>query len=453
MIGGRLHLGTMPPLGGELEPVGHVVTDVREVRSGDVFWAVESSPTSTAARAEEAFARDAAGAVVSGRELEPWAGKFSVLVDDPQIALCQLARRVRARFTGSVVAVTGSIGKTTTRRMIAAVLAEVGKVWSTDRAADDPLGVPLSLLELGAEQDYGLVEYDAGEPERIRVRSHLCDPQIVVINSLANHRMGTSDDAATRCEAELLDVLSQASWVVLNGDAPRSRELGEQTDARVLQVGRGSHCDVMASQIRSRDGELSLVVDGTAFRVPVWGRHHVYAVLAAIGVGRILDVPLEQVADALAHVQPLPQRCEVIRRRDLAVIDDTYDAREASLEAALELVRDFETAGRRVVVCGELAGSGNDTERHQRIGQALVARWGVDLLVTCGRYSTELTEAAQAAGMPARRTLRCQRADEAAARVQALVRPGDVVLVKGGLNMTLAAVVAALRCESRARSA
>jgi UDP-N-acetylmuramoyl-tripeptide--D-alanyl-D-alanine ligase len=310
-IGGQLQLGSMPPLGGDLEPVGRVVTDVRHVRPGDVYWALETSSYNVAARAEEAFAQAAAGAVVSGRRLEPWAGTFSLVVEDPPWALWQLARRIRAEFTGHMIAVTGGLGKTTTRRMIEAVLATQLQGWSPERAANDRLGWPLSLLELGEEHDFCVVEYGAPEPGEISALSHLCDPQVVVINSLTNQRTGTLDEPARTCEAELLEALPEDGWAVLNGDVRRLREFGEQTDAQVVLVGRGSHCDVTASQIRRRSGELSFTIAGTPFRVPVWGRHSLHSALAAYAVGRILEIPPQAMAAALGRFRMPPQRCEL----------------------------------------------------------------------------------------------------------------------------------------------
>lgn len=490
-VNGELQLGSMPPLGGDLEPVGRIVTDVGRVRPGDVYWALETSSQSLAVRAEEAFARDALGAVVSGRRLEPWAGKFSLLVEDPQWALWQLARRIRAQFTGRVIAITGSLGKTTTRRMIEAVLAtqlngcatvkdrddrppDPGRSGTDEhpgtplappqggefgfppalppRAADDRLALPLSLLELAAEHDFCAVEYSAQEPGEISALSHLCDPQIVVINSLANQRMGWLDEHARVCEAALLEALPEDGWAVLNGDAQRLREFGEQTDAQVLLVGRGSHCDVTASHIRSRGGELAFTIAGTRFRVPVWGRHHLHSALAAYAVGRILEIPPRAMADALGRFQMPPQRCEIARGREVTVIDDTYDQHAASMDAALEVLRDFEGAGRRVVVCGDLTGTGNLRELHRRIGHAVVSDCGADVLVALGRYSAELTDAAQAAGMSPRRALRCQRAEEVATRLQNLVGPGDVVLVKGGRGLGLTQLVEVLLDEAQAQT-
>ena len=178
-----------------------------------------------------------------------------------------------------------------------------------------------------------------------------------------------------------------------------------------------------------------------------------HSALAAYAVGRILEIPPQTIATALGRFQMPPQRCEITRGREVTVIDDTYDHHAASLDAALEVLRDFEGAGRRIVVCGDLTGTGNLRELHRRMGHAIVAHCGADVLVACGRYSLEMTAAAEEAGMSPRRALRCQRVDEAAARLQNLVGPGDVVLVKGGQGSGLTQLVEVLLDEAHALTA
>lgn len=322
-IDGQLQLGSMPPLGGDLEPVGPVVTDVRRIRPGDVYWALQTAPDNLAARAEEAFARGAAGAVVSGRRLEPWAGTFSVVVEDPQSALWRLARRIRAEFTGRMLALAGSLDQTTTQRMIAAVLAPQLHGWSPKRAANVPLGLPLSLLELSEEHDFCVVDYGPQEPEEILALSHLCDPQIVVINSLTNQRTGTLDEHAGICESLLLAALPEDGWAVLNGDDRPLRTSGQPAGAQVVLVGRGVHCDVTASHVRSRSGELSFTIDDTPFRVPMRGRETLPAALAAYAVGRIFEIPPPTMAAALGRLEMPPQGCEATSGRGVFVMEET----------------------------------------------------------------------------------------------------------------------------------
>jgi UDP-N-acetylmuramoyl-tripeptide--D-alanyl-D-alanine ligase len=231
---------------------------------------------------------------------------------------------------------------------------------------------------------------------------------------------------------------------VLNGDFPQLGELAQQTESRVLLVGRKSHCDVVASDVRSQLGELSFLVDGVRFRVPVWGRHHLHSALAAYAVGRIMNLSPDEIAAGLSRFRPPPGRCEVVRQQDLSLIDDTSDSRVASMGAALELLRDFDQAKRRIVVCGDLVGRENPFDLHRRVGQAVVQTCGADWLIACGVCGGHLIDGARQAGMTPGRTIRCRRRQEVGTTIQALVRPGDVVLVKGSRNMSMERVVDSL---------
>jgi len=299
IVRGHLRLGSMPPLGGEMEPVGRVVVDLRNVQPGDVFLALETVEHDSAARADIAFAAGAQGVIVDRQHVEPWAGKFSVVVEDTACALRQLAAWSRRRFLGQVIAVTGDAGRSTTAKMIDAVLCRRFVGATSVRDSADSLALPLSMLALNAEHDFGVVEYAVGQLGRFRTLSHLCSPDIAVINCVANHETPDSDSAFY--ESETLDSLSDDGWAVLNGDIPRLDGIASRLKSRVVLIGRSSRCDVVADNVRNRLNELSFVSDGVPFRVPFQGRHYLHSALAAIAVGRIMDISTDDIAEALSR--------------------------------------------------------------------------------------------------------------------------------------------------------
>jgi UDP-N-acetylmuramoyl-tripeptide--D-alanyl-D-alanine ligase len=398
---------------------------------------LDSEGERTATCVAEAFRLQAAGAVVAGQRVAPWAGKYVLQVEDAHWALWQLATWCRKHYRGCVIAVSGGVGKTTTRHMINAALAGAMSGTAPERGATDRVGVPLGILELAETSAYALLEYASDQPGENLAISHLCRPGIAVINSLSVRRPAAG-------VIELLAGLPETGCAVLNGDHPTLRELVDRTAAEVILVGRGSHCDLVASHVDCRCGELAFTVAGTRFRLPVWGRHHLHAALAAVAVGQKLGLPWEALAESLATYREPAGRCQVRREQNITVIDDTYDARVEALWAALELLSEMREPGRRIVVCGEVAGDGDETQCQRQIGHALVSRGGADYLVSCGRYSECLVQAVREAGMPARQTIRCRHPEDVAGTVQALVAAGDVVLVKGRPNGTLEQVVDSL---------
>ncbi len=296
IVGGRLRLATLPPRHGEAALVRQIVTDSRQVRKGSVFWGLAGTRFDGAAFAEEAFSRGAAGAVV-GRYVSPWPGCWSLQVDDAQQALDRLSHWNRRRMAGRVVAVTGSVGKTTTRQMIHSVLATRYSGTASPRNFNNHVGLPLSMLAIEPADDFAVLELAASGGGEIAHLARLCEPQIGVITRIGDAHLGRfgSPEALAMAKGELLDALSPDGYAVLAGDDEQLRRLAGRTDAKIIWVGRSLDNDLVATNIRAEEGTLSFDVDGTRFSANVWGRHHLTGALAAVAVGRLFGI--DDVAD------------------------------------------------------------------------------------------------------------------------------------------------------------
>jgi UDP-N-acetylmuramoyl-tripeptide--D-alanyl-D-alanine ligase len=246
--------------------------------------------------------------------------------------------------------------------------------------------------------------------------------------------------------AELLAELQQGSTAILNADDPALRRMAARWAGRIVWAGRGADCDLTANDVVSADGHLCFQVEDQAFDVPVWGRHHITSALAAIAVGRSYGLDLQEIATALAGYRPMKMRCEMTTAAGATIINDSYSSNPTSMRAALELLREIEAPGRRIVVSGDYSNLGDTAGLwHQRLGQDVVNLCGADLLVACGRNSAAVSSAAIAAGMPADRARACRSWDEALEQLIAILRPGDVVLVKGARSMGMERIVEALK--------
>ncbi|MEX2111847.1 MAG: Mur ligase family protein, partial [Pirellulales bacterium] len=189
IIGGRLRLATLPPRHGEAALVRGIVTDSRQVRKGSIFWGLAGTRFDGAAFAEDAFSRGAAGVVV-GRYAQPWPGCWSLQVDNPQQSLEQLSHWNRRRMSGRVVAVTGSVGKTTTRQMIHAVLATQFSGSASPRNFNNHVGLPLSMLAIEPNDDFAVLELAASAGGEIAHLASLCEPQVGVITRISDAHLG-----------------------------------------------------------------------------------------------------------------------------------------------------------------------------------------------------------------------------------------------------------------------
>lgn len=440
LVDGDVTFGMMPPLSGEATPVGRIVTDSRLVEPGDVFWGLIGEHHDGSEFAHEAFARGAEGIVVSRRYIEPWAGRWSVEVDDTQQALWRLAGAVRERFAGTVIGVTGSVGKTTTRQMIDTVLAKAWQGSASPNNFNNHVGVPLSMLDWNLEDDYSVVELGASHAGEIAALAGLCRPEIGVITCIGDaHLEGFgSRQAIAESKAELLDALPPSGWAVLNGDDPNLRRVAVGCDCNLVWFGRSADCDLVATDVTSGAGKLTFQIERTPFNVPVWGRHHLMAAMAAIAVGRIMQLPLAEISTALSQFASLPQRCEVIRSAGLTIVNDSYNASPTAMRAALELLRDLDAPGRRIVVLGDMKELGNAApEAHRQLGEQAVTVCGADMLVACGEYARDVVLGARGAGMPFTRAIACRAPRDALALLKDHFSPGDALLVKGSRAMEM----------------
>lgn len=450
VTGGRLVLGSMPPLGGDLEPLGRIAVDLSDVTCGSVYWEQECRKYSIA---EEAFARGAQGVVVTGRHIEPWAGRFSLSVDNSRHALWLVAREVRRRFPGQVVAVAGNSGRRATLRMLESILSSSSPCNSScswpgqDRSKQAPVG-GLPLSELALIQELAQVELDPnvghllleirGESSaKIRQYSDLCEPSILVINSLANSK---SADDATGGQLEnslqsFLEMLPAKGQTVLNVDDPLLGRVAAHCPERVLTIGRSPDAEFAASQVAWRDGWLSFTVEETEVRVPVWGRHYLSAAMAAFAVGRLLGMSAQQIASKLETMPDADSQFEILRTEEYAIVLDATLDRAGNPWDALRLLRDMDVTGRRVVAYGD--DGSRELGYYRKLGIAAVAEFGADLLLVSGPQAPLVIAAARAAGMPPGRTQACQSYEEMKQAMNHMIESGDAILLQGQSRVEL----------------
>jgi UDP-N-acetylmuramoyl-tripeptide--D-alanyl-D-alanine ligase len=450
--------------------LGRIVTDSRQVSSNDIFWAIAGPNYDGACFIHEAFHRGAQGAVVSRVETIPAEG-WILNVDDTQRALEQWARWKRRRFTGIVIGVTGSVGKTTTRQMIHTVLESRLKGTASPRNYNNQWGVPLSMLGIEPQHDYAVLELGANRPGEIAMLAELCAPKVGVVTQLGDAHLGGfgSRQGVAEAKAELLAALPASGHAVLADDS-WLRAVSTRCAAPITWIGSGPQCNLRAMNIECRQGRLEFHVacgeeavpaagscrsmNPVRFSVPVWGRHHVNAALAAVAIGRMLGFDLEDIAAALADYRAVPMRCEVTEIRGATIINDTYNSNPTAMRAALELLHDFDAAGRRIVICGDMAELGTQSiALHWQMGKDIVQIGGAELVIACGQFARHVTAGARSTGLVRARAVPCDSIEEAMPFVGQAVLPGDIVLVKGSRMMAMERLIEALKQYPQRKSA
>lgn len=372
-----------------------------------------------------------------------------VSVEDAAAAVEQLGAWHRTRLLCPVIGITGSTGKTTTKDFLRSVLATRMRTVATLENRNNELGVPLTVMDAGADTEALIVEMAMRGPGQI---AHLCSiarPTAgLVTNVGVSHVevLGT-EEAIASAKGELVQAIPETGRVFLNGDDAWSGTLASAGEAAVTFYGLGPIADVRADDVTVGD-------DGTpAFRLiaeqgevdvrlPIPGRHNVYNALAAAAVGLYLELSLEDVIAGLETTSVSKWRMEAFESASgVNVINDAYNANPTSMRAALLALGDLPTPGKRVAVLGDMAELGSLTElAHFQLGEEIPGS-ATDVLVTVGERAKRIADGALAAGMDPGAVRPCASAPEASEVLDDLLEPGDTVLVKASRVMGLETVV------------
>jgi UDP-N-acetylmuramoyl-tripeptide--D-alanyl-D-alanine ligase len=446
--GGRLAAVPDP----DLTVSGRVVADSRDAGSGDLFVAV---PGDRVDGHEFAAAAVDAGAVavVARRPV----GVPAIVVDDTVAVLGRLARAVLDRLDRPVVVgVTGSSGKTSTKDLLAQVLASRGPLVAPPGSYNTEVGVPLTVLTADDKTRTLVVEMGARGTGHIAYLCAIAPPSVGVVLNVGSAHLGEFGDreAIARSKAELVQALPEDGTAVLNGDDPLVRRMAEQTKARVLMVGESVHADVRAENV-ALDGQgkasFRLVTpDGTAGVVlGLVGEHHVANALAAAGAAYALGIDAATVAAALSDARALSRwRMEVTERPDgVTVINDAYNANPESMRAALDALVTLARGGRAWAVLGEMRELGEaSAAEHDALGR-LAVRLGVDRVVALGEGAGPIRVGAAAERSQEEGAAWVPDIDAALDLLRQETRPGDVVLVKASRAVGLERLADALLRE------
>ncbi|MQY16821.1 UDP-N-acetylmuramoyl-tripeptide--D-alanyl-D-alanine ligase [Streptomyces sp. RB5] len=447
---GRLDGGADP----SAQVTGPVVHDSRQVVPGALFAALAGERADGHDFADQVTAAGAV-AVLATRPV----GVPAVVVGDVIEALSALAREVVARLGVTVLALTGSTGKTSTKDLIAQVLPRLGPTVATYGSFNNEIGLPLTALKAEESTRYLVLEMGARGIGHIRHLTGLTPPRLgLVLNVGAAHagEFGGRDKTA-QAKGELVEALPADGVAVLNADDPLVRAMASRTKARTVFFGEAADADVRASDVRLSDDGRPLFTLHTPkghadVIMKLYGEHHVSNALAAAAVAHELGLPAEEIAAALSEAAPVSRwRMEVTERADgVTVVNDAYNANPDSMRAALRALAAMgraahEKGGRTWAVLGEMAELGDESmAEHDGVGR-LAVRLNVSKLVAVGgREAAWLQMGAYNEGSWGEESVHVSDAAAAIELLRSELRPGDVVLVKASRSVGLEKVAAAL---------
>ena len=433
--------------------VSAVATDSRTVAPGELFVALRGERFDGHDFVEAAAGRGVTVFLVERGWLagkpQP-AGSSFVAVDDTLRGLGELAAFHRRRFDLPLVGITGSNGKTTTKEMLAAILAQTGPGLKTQGKLNNLIGLPQMLFLLSGEHRWGVLEMGMSAFGEIDRLAEIAQPRVGVITNAYPAHLATlgSVEGVARAKGELFLRLPAGGFAIYNADDPLIAAC--PTSPGVERLGFGLHgAAVTAREISGcgRQGQsFVLALPGGELPVTIraFGLHNIYNALAAAAAAHVLGISPEAIVSGLASFRPYDKRFQLEDLGALILIDDSYNANPASMAAALLTLRDLKEEGRGIAVLGDMLELGEESAAaHRDVGR--LAATCVDRLYLLGEMAASMAEAAVGAGLPAEEVFVAQSHEEIVADIARDHLDGDCIVVKGSRGMRMERVAEALR--------
>jgi UDP-N-acetylmuramoyl-tripeptide--D-alanyl-D-alanine ligase len=423
-------------------------TDSRTLQAGDLFIALRGERFDGHDYIAQAVRHGAAAClseeVIAGLTIPV------VQVRNTLAALGDLAQAVRARFSGPVVGITGTSGKTTTKEMLSAILARTGPGLKSAGNFNNLIGVPLTLFGLQPEHRWAVIEMGMSARGEIARLAQIAAPAIGVITNVGAAHLESLGgiSAVARAKGELFIHLPAGGTALINADDPQVAQLPLANGVQRVLFGTMPDVQVRGSAVNVVDGAvhftLHLPEAELPVRLPLPGRHNVHNALAAAAAAWVLGVPPADIVAGLAEFRPCPGRMELVELpNDMVLLEDSYNANPLSMRAALDALHDLGRPGRRIAVLGDMLELGQAAhDLHREVGAMVAER--ADWLFTLGELAREIAAGAVAHGLAGERVLAAASLDELIPRLQAILQPGDRVLIKGSRGMRMERVSARL---------
>ncbi|MFZ0427324.1 MAG: UDP-N-acetylmuramoyl-tripeptide--D-alanyl-D-alanine ligase [Acidobacteriota bacterium] len=432
-------------------PFPEISIDSRTLHSGEGFFALLGERLDGHRFLAQAVQAGASALVVQREPLEPLPTGLPILVvEDTTRALQDLARRLREVWGGRLIAITGSMGKTTTRDFTTRLLSQRLGVLQSRGNFNNHIGLPLSLSRLQRTHDVAVVELGmnhAGEIDRL---GRICRPDLALITNIAPVHLEHfgSLEAIARAKGEILRSLPPEGCFVFNGDDPKARSLAGSFPGPVVSFGFEPGVDYRVSEWAIEDlSGMHFRLEGPNLslsgRLGVLGKHFLYNAVAAVAVAARLALDPDEISRGLAVLTALEGRGQLQSMGPVRLWDDSYNSNPRALESVLETIALLRAPARKVLVLGDMLELGPEApELHRQVGRR--AAGVADLLITVGRLAEQLRAGAVESGFPAERTRHFASAEEAAEALPALLCEGDLVLIKASRGIHLDLVVDAM---------
>ena len=426
-----------------------VVIDSRKAGENFIFVATKGERVDGHRFIPDVFAKGALG-VVCEKEPESLPGPC-IVVEDSFEALKQIGEFYRQQLPVKVVGITGSVGKTSTKEFVAAVLSMKYKVHKTLGNYNNEVGVPLTVLSMPEDTEVAVLEMGINHFGEMHNLSRIARPDICIMTNIGQCHLEFlgSREGILKAKSEMFDFMKEDGSVCINGDDDMLASIKEVKGKKPVTFGLSEQCRVYATDIKGKGlfgSEAVIHGNGESFavQIPLPGEHMVYNALAAAVAGQLLGLTPEEIRDGIAAVESVSGRSHIVKLPDKVLIDDCYNANPVSMEAAIDLL--LQADGRRVAVMGDMFELGEqEKEMHARVGK-YAADKGVECIICAGKLARCIYEGArETAGErkdgPAAEIFYFEDRESLLEGINQILKPGDTILIKASHGMGFEKVV------------
>ncbi len=389
-----------------------------------------------------------ASASLTHKPMEPIKGATIIKVEDTRKAFGDIAKYYKKKYLIPSVAITGSVGKTTTKDLVSAVLSQHYKTHKTPHNFNNDLGLPITVFGIEAEHEMAVIEMGMNHFGEIEYLANIAMPDAAIITNIGMSHIENlgSREGILKAKLEIAKQFTDKNTLYINGDDEYLKTVSG-LDCKLVRFGMNEDNDVRAKDIVSHGMhgvEFTVVYGDTEFKAEILqpGIHNVYNALAAVCAGLHFGVSVDECITGLKNCEYTSQRLEVIDCNGMEIINDCYNSSPDSVRAAVK-VQQLSLMERRVAILGDILEMGEfAADSHYELGK-FVAKSGVDVLITAGENAKKLAEGAKAAGLE--HVTAYDKTDDVVANLPELVREGDSILVKASHGMKFSAIAEALK--------
>jgi len=418
-----------------------ISTDSRTVEKGDLFVAIKGDNFDGHDFVKDVIVKGVSGIIINNSfPLSLQFGGIIIKVPDTVKALGDIAKIFRNKFQGSVIAVTGTVGKTTVKECISAVMEEKFSTHKTIGTLNNYIGVPKTLWELDSRYDVGIIELGMSNLGEIRYLAGITQPDVGVITNIGPGHLEYlgSIENVFEAKAELLDVMGKNGLAVLNRDDLFFKKLQSRTKCRLVTIGRHPESDFQAVDVGVDEkgcANFKMLAkpfsDILEIRLPIMGMHNIYSALAAAAIGYGLGVEPSKIIEGLGKIKLPKFRLELKQIAGMKIINDCYNANPISMESGLETLCLLKSEGKKIFACSDMRELGQYSEMyHEDLGKK-VCKYKINRLITVGEMSKIVSDTAVKYGMQQENVKHCKNNIEVVEVLGKWLEPGDVLLIKG----------------------